>query len=197
MLYLFYGGQNSGKSRLAEDFAVALRNQATANSDVEIPLVYLSTMMPFGKEGASIAERRESHSSEKGFVTIEQYTDIANVDVPKNSVILLECVGNLLANEMYAVVVNKEATNHKIVTPDPVKVVMDGILAIEEKCCDLIVVSADVSDGCEDMSNSIEMYIQHLQKTNEELNKKAKEAFFVVAGIAIEAKIINDAIKEA
>ena len=39
--------------------------------------------------------------SGKGFETIECYTDLAQVRVSKGSTVLLECMSNLVANEMF------------------------------------------------------------------------------------------------
>ena len=38
---------------------------------------------------------------DKGFETVECYTDLASVQIPKDSVVLLECMSNLVANEMF------------------------------------------------------------------------------------------------
>ena len=37
----------------------------------------------------------------KGFETIERYTELDELLIPKDCVVLLECMSNLVANEMF------------------------------------------------------------------------------------------------
>ena len=43
----------------------------------------------------------EQCEKQKNFITIEQYTDIDKIQIPVHSAVLLECMGNLCANEMF------------------------------------------------------------------------------------------------
>ena len=92
MLVLITGGSGSGKSAFAEDMVLSFG---------EGPRVYIATMFPFDKESEQRIERHRRMRAGKGFKTIECYTGLKAVRVPKDSVVLLECMSNLTANEMF------------------------------------------------------------------------------------------------
>ena len=92
MIHLFTGGSGSGKSAYAEqcilDFGGTRR-------------VYIATMQPFGAEGqARIARHRKMRAAKK-FSTIECYTNLKEVELEPGSDVLLECMSNLTANEIF------------------------------------------------------------------------------------------------
>ena len=67
----------------------------------EAERVYIATMFPFDEESKKRVQRHRNMRSGKGFETIECYTDLAQVRVSKGSTVLLECMSNLVANEMF------------------------------------------------------------------------------------------------
>ena len=92
MIHLVTGGSGSGKSAYAEqcilDFGGTRR-------------VYIATMQPFGAEGqARIARHRKMRAAKK-FSTIECYTNLKEVELEPGSDVLLECMSNLTANEIF------------------------------------------------------------------------------------------------
>jgi adenosylcobinamide kinase/adenosylcobinamide-phosphate guanylyltransferase len=63
--------------------------------------VYIATMQPFGAEGqARIARHRKMRAAKK-FSTIECYTNLKEVELEPGSDVLLECMSNLTANEIF------------------------------------------------------------------------------------------------
>ena len=92
MMILVTGGSGSGKSAFAEDQVVSFG---------EAERVYIATMFPFDEESKKRVQRHRNMRSGKGFETIECYTDLAQVRVSKGSTVLLECMSNLVANEMF------------------------------------------------------------------------------------------------
>ena len=93
MFTLVIGGAASGKSEYAEELILASPLR---------PRIYIATMEPFGAEGqARIARHRELRRG-KGFQTVERYTGIAGLKLPAGGAVLLECLGNLAANELYS-----------------------------------------------------------------------------------------------
>lgn len=52
------------------------------------------------KAGRGFANTRE-HAAGKGFATIEQGTHLEEISLPKECTALLECMSNLVANEMF------------------------------------------------------------------------------------------------
>lgn len=100
MLYLVTGGSGSGKSAYAEQTAVNLYADRKSGGR----LYYVATMYPY--EDGETEQRIERHRSMrrgKGFETIECYTELAALEKAAvcRDVLLLECMSNLLANEMF------------------------------------------------------------------------------------------------
>ncbi|MDF2943664.1 MAG: Adenosyl cobinamide kinase/adenosyl cobinamide phosphate guanylyltransferase [Herbinix sp.] len=87
------GGSGSGKSEFAENLAVKLNRDK---------LIYIATMQPFGEEGKKRIERHQQLRQDKNFQTIECYTNLSTISIPQESTVLLECVSNLVANEMFS-----------------------------------------------------------------------------------------------
>ena len=95
MILLVTGGSASGKSEYAENRALQLAKTEQKK------LIYLAAMKPFGEEAAKRIERHRQLRAGKGFETVECYTGLENLDFPEDSIILLECMSNLVANEMF------------------------------------------------------------------------------------------------
>lgn len=102
-LILVWGGSGSGKSAWAERM---LLSEAAAVPDSRA--VYLATMERSSPEAAARIERhramRSRHGAETGraFVTVEQTVDIGGAAVLPGDFVLLEDLGNLLANEIWS-----------------------------------------------------------------------------------------------
>lgn len=92
MFILITGGSKSGKSSIAEKMAVSSG----------LSLYYVASMIPYGEDCFKIIERHRKMRSGKGFITIEKYTDVSEIEIPEKSAVLLECIGNLCANEMFS-----------------------------------------------------------------------------------------------
>ena len=92
MIHLVTGGSGSGKSAYAEqcilDFGGTRR-------------VYIATMQPFGAEGQARIARHRKMRVAKQFSTIECYTNLKEVELEPGSDVLLECMSNLTANEIF------------------------------------------------------------------------------------------------
>ena len=91
---LVIGAAASGKSAYAESLCLGH----------EGPRVYLATMEPFGEEGARCIARHRALREGKGFSTLERTRDVgaAVSGLPRGCTLLLEDVGNLVANELFA-----------------------------------------------------------------------------------------------
>lgn len=92
MLILVTGGSGSGKSAFAEQKAVSL----AAGGE----LVYLATMQVYGEEGKKKVERHRQLRRGKGFETIERPVRVDRAEPGEDATVLLECMSNLMANEM-------------------------------------------------------------------------------------------------
>ena len=115
MQILISGGANSGKSSLAEQFAVAQSFQ---------PRYYFATMQVWDAECARRIERHRQQRAGKGFQTVEVPTNLLETvsTLPQGGCGLLECVSNLLSNEQFGG--SQE---------DPVTAILDGMAALQKK----------------------------------------------------------------
>ena len=93
MFILVTGGSGSGKSAYAESEIVKLG---------EGNRFYLATMMSFDEESRKRIARHRRMRADKKFETIECYTGLKNIVLPGDSIVLLECMSNLVANEMFS-----------------------------------------------------------------------------------------------
>ena len=174
MITLVTGGSGSGKSEFAEKIAVYLKK--TKNKD----LIYLATMMPFGKETLLKIKKHQEMRKNKGFSTIEVFSEFKKFSEKynfNNKIILLECMSNLIANEMFS-------DNNTNVISD----VIYGIKNISKNENDLIIVTNEVfSDGLQYDNETIE-YIKNLGNVNCEISNFADNVIEVVYGIPLNIK---------
>lgn len=164
MLILITGGSKSGKSSAAEKIAVSSG----------LPLYYIATMMPFGKDAYEAIERHRRMRFGKGFKTIEKYTDISDVSLPKKSAVLLECVGNLCANEMFS-------ANCKC----PSKKILGDIVLLNNKSALFIAVTSQTNEDGISYERSTMDYLAELGKLNVQLSKLADCVIETVYGIPL------------
>lgn len=93
MLIEIIGGSGSGKSEFAEKYCMELCSGKK---------YYIATMQPFDEEGKLRVLRHRKLREGKRFVTVECQTGLESVQTEKHATILLECMSNLVANEMYS-----------------------------------------------------------------------------------------------
>ena len=92
MTTLITGGSKCGKSRYGEKILDNFRGRK----------IYIATMQPFGEEAHEAIARHRFQRHGKGFETLEIYRDLHKTDLPEHCGVLLECLGNLCANEMFS-----------------------------------------------------------------------------------------------
>ncbi|WMJ22045.1 bifunctional adenosylcobinamide kinase/adenosylcobinamide-phosphate guanylyltransferase [Paludicola sp. MB14-C6] len=167
MLILVLGSSGSGKSAFAENIATSLSKE----------LLYVATMQPFGNEAEQRIKRHREMRKNKGFISVDCYADLEHFQLEKKyGVVLLECMSNLLANEMYRENANREDLIHKIIS---------GIEKIKAQTDHFIIVSNDVGCDLNDYSEETLSYINKLGIINQELVKKADTVVEVVCSIPI------------
>lgn len=175
MLILITGGSGSGKSEYAEELALNLIRQSS-NS---LAAYYIATMKPFGGETLKKIERHRLLRRGKGFETIECYTDlqkvIQNNELKNNrAVVLLECMSNLLANEMYDPDGAGSAAFEQIIK---------GVKSLYSRCEHLIIVTNEISSDI--YKSGMKEYIRVLSSINTELTKAADYAIESVYSIPV------------
>lgn len=93
MIITISGGSGSGKSAIGEKIAQKLEPQIK---------YYIATMEPFGKEAAKRIARHRAMRADKNFITVEASVALEKCQIPPDSTIMLECMSNLTANEIFA-----------------------------------------------------------------------------------------------
>lgn len=175
MLILITGGSGSGKSRLAEELVL----------DLGLPRrIYAATMEVWGQEGQRKVERHRQMRQGKGFTTLECPRDLADRRIPapaEQTAVLLECVMNLTANEMFRPDLPKD--------PGTIQErILKGIHHLEEQCACLVAVTGQVGeDGVQYDPETME-YIRLLGRINQELAKEASQVYEAAAGILVKLK---------
>ena len=110
---------------------------------------------------------------------MECYTDLAHADIPKDSVVLLECLSNLTANELFSPGGAGKATEEAI---------RCGLMHLKELARDVCVVTNEIfSDGME-YDPETRYYMEVLGNINRYLAEISDACYEVVYGIALRIK---------
>ena len=203
------GVSGSGKSEYAENRAAALAGGG--------PLYYVAAMEPYGEEAARRIRRHRSLRAGKGFTTLECYRDIAKVPDMigasrcREATVLVECMSNLLANEMFSAETGSAGQSDTEKTESVAETVRSAekyqvsaeaaeeladkiahdILFLNERCGHLVVVTNEVfADGIS-YENETMVYIKSLGRLNRALVQAAEEAVEVVYTIPRRLKEIR------
>ena len=171
-LILVTGGAASGKSEHAERL---LCESAPAGERL-----YLAAMQPFGEAAQKRIQRHRALRAGKGFLTVGRYTGLAEF-VPERHFggILLECLSNLLANEMFS----PEGAG-----ADAAHAVTEGVGALRAHCGTLVVVTNEIFADGSRYPEETERYIEALAEVNRELAARANEVYESVCGILCKIK---------
>ena len=168
MTTLITGGSKCGKSSYAEKIFDNFCGRK----------LYIATMEPFCEEALAAIERHRKIRAGKGFETIEKYTDIDEIFLPGNCSVLLECMANLCANEMFR---NENIT-------DPTDKIICGIEALSRKAKQLVIVTNNVGcDGVKYDSGTMK-YIEILGKINCRIAEISDNVIECVYGIPLPLK---------
>lgn len=167
MMILIAGGSGSGKSLLAEQICQKL---------AATPMYYLATMRIWDAECEKRVQKHRKQRAGKGFASIdvpEQLEHFASA-FSTEGCILLECIGNLLANEQFGE--EGETAVQRILT---------GITLLKEHSRHFVIVSNDVSADLPATSVEMQNYIQNIGTINCTIAKNADMVLEVCAGIPI------------
>lgn len=196
MLHIVYGGSASGKSSYAESLAMSLQGEGR--------LLYIATMYPYKWNTTEIdpetmqrIERHRAMRADKGFDTVECYRHVEHIVAKRQDVLLLECMSNLLANEMYleqdaeAVGIAGKAGFEMSKTLSPVsKKIVQALVNLSTRVQDVVIVTNDVfSDGGSlTYDESTREYVKNLAEINCALAREAATVTEVVCGIPVIVK---------
>lgn len=176
-LVLVIGGSGSGKSAYAEQFLLA---QAGGRA------VYLAAMEDTGEEARQRIARhramRAAHGAAAGrmFVTMEQPVGIGGAGILPGDAVLLEDLGNLLANELWSPGGSGKDAEGRILA---------GIRALLEQAELLVIVSSDVSGDGAAYDTETAAYIRQLGALHCALAQQAEQVVEVVCGLPVFRKV--------
>lgn len=202
MLHIVYGGSASGKSSYAESFAMSLQGEGR--------LLYIATMYPYKWNTTEIdpetmqrIERHRAMRADKGFDTVECYRHVEHIVAKRQDVLLLECMSNLLANEMYleqdsddgglaetmSEVEKAGVGMSETLSPVSNKIVQ-ALIDLSTRVQELVIVTNDVfSDGGSlTYDESTREYVKNLAEINCALAREAATVTEVVCGIPVIVK---------
>ena len=202
MLHIVYGGSASGKSSYAESFAMSLQGEGR--------LLYIATMYPYKWNTTEIdpetmqrIERHRAMRADKGFDTVECYRHVEHIVAKRQDVLLLECMSNLLANEMYLEQdsddgglaetmseVEKAGVGMSETLSPVSKKIVQALVNLSTRVQDVVIVTNDVfSDGGSlTYDESTREYVKNLAEINCALAREAATVTEVVCGIPVNIK---------
>ena len=162
MMILLTGGSGCGKSSYAERIISAMPNQKR---------VYIATMQVVDEDSVQRVARHRAQRADKGFVTIECEKDLAMAQVEAGSVVLLEDLVNLVANEMF--------------DGGDVSRIIPALDDLAKRCSHLIVVTNDLFSDGEVYTESVQAYLRELAAVNAHAAKLADCVAEVVYSIPV------------
>lgn len=165
---LITGGAKCGKSRLGEKLTDAFAGTK----------IYIATMQPYGDEALAAIARHRKIRAGKGFETIEKYTALHELTLPENCAVLLECMANLCANEMFS----GDGVN------DPTERIISGIEHLKNSSAELVIITNNVgSDGIA-YPPETEKYIEVMGRLNALTAALADNVYECVYGVPVVLK---------
>ena len=165
MIILLTGGSGCGKSTYAEKIVAAMPREKR---------VYIATMQVYDQESVKRVQRHRAQRADKGFLTIECPQNLSAADVEEGSIVLLEDLPNLLANEMF------DGGDWERIIPD--------LSVLAKKCTHLVMVTNDIfADGVA-YDGSMQDYLKRLALINNHAAKLADYVAEVVYSIPVPLK---------
>ena len=179
MIYLVIGTQNSGKSELAEKISMDTGDSRR---------YYLATMKIYDDEGHKRVEKHRQQREGKGFVTIEHEYDLTavldKIDSPKESTVLLECVSNLVGNELFENQIWKKKVLEHLNAPDLddrendfADSISRDIKNLSDHVNNLIIVTNEYKDAGSNFDDETRLYVELLDMVNDRVIKFSDKVY--------------------
>jgi adenosylcobinamide kinase/adenosylcobinamide-phosphate guanylyltransferase len=169
MRTLVLGGGASGKSEYAEELFSVFKGKK----------YYIATMMPYGEDSLARIEKHRQARRDRGFFTIERYYKMDALELPERGAVLLECLGNLTANELFSL----QQSEDKAVLS-----ILSGIDSLSDQTEELVVVTNDVFSGGSTYEGDTLRYIRALGRLNAAIAARFDRVVDVSCGIPVVIK---------
>ena len=169
MFTLVIGGAASGKSGYAEGLVLLSPHR---------PRYYIATMEPFGEGGRRRVGKHRRMRADEEFETVECYHTLSSARLPRRGTVLLECIGNLAANELYSPGAAGSGSG-------ALSAIVDGVDALLAQCGELVAVGNEVCSGGRDYAGDTERYLRTLAEIHRRLARRADRVCEVVCGIPV------------
>ena len=191
MICLVLGTPDSGKSAKAESIVMDIAGDGKK--------YYIATMVPYGEEGAKRVQKHRDMRAGKGFETIEcpvrVHELVSKTADLETSTCLLECMSNLIGNEMHepdvsdkmrisddASISKNEADN--LIAVDEIgklcKYIVESVMTLAEHTKNLIIVSNHFPLNAEGYDEDTRSYVALTDMVNKELKKRVDEVYELI-----------------
>lgn len=182
MLELVTGGSGSGKSGYAEEHICRQHRILSRKAGKPLPLFYIAAMIPRGEETEKKIRKHRDARAGKGFQTLEWHLDIRGRlkahPMPEGACVLLECLSNLTANELYEPQGAKDAAAEEVT---------EAVCMLDKHCAAVTVVTNEVfseSSPCvQGQEDEMGRYKGILGEINRRIAARADQVTEVVCGI--------------
>ncbi|MFT4005440.1 MAG: bifunctional adenosylcobinamide kinase/adenosylcobinamide-phosphate guanylyltransferase [Lacrimispora sp.] len=184
MVTLVIGGSGSGKSEYAEGLILDMGERRR---------IYIATMKPWDEECEKRIERHRKMRAKKQFETVECYRNLKDLNLgilKESGAVLLECMSNLVSNELFGTGETDEAP---ILTEEAAaEEILKGIRHIKDQAKDLVIVTNEVFSDGDSYSEETNAYRRILGEINRRAAAVADSVVEVVAGIPV---IVSGAVE--
>ena len=204
MVILVTGGSGSGKSEFAERLLTLLQKKNR---------IYIATMQPYGEESLERIRRHQLQRKDRGFTTVERYRDIGKLaahktgtgpakrdEAPEQNVlpphcgVLLECMSNLAANEMFDTESVSECPENEWKEDGSERIrrlcskICHDIHDLAVNTDHLVIVTNEIFSEASDYMGDTVRYQELLGRINQRLGNMADAVVEVVYGIPVMLK---------
>lgn len=170
MIYLVLGTPDSGKSRKAEDLVTELAADG--------PKYYIATMIPFGEPGKERVKKHRKMREGKGFETIEKtlkvHELIGELEAPEEATCLLECMSNLIGNEMH------EKENLSKSCEELTQYITESVMSLAGKVKNMVIVANSFPLEGEGYDEDTRKYVRIVDMVNKNLKSRMDKTYELV-----------------
>ncbi|MFR8166386.1 MAG: bifunctional adenosylcobinamide kinase/adenosylcobinamide-phosphate guanylyltransferase [Enterocloster sp.] len=177
MIKVVTGAGASGKSSFAE----SLLEQSEAKRKI-----YAATMIVWDDECRARVKKHRQMREKKGFETAERPVDLGELFVPEDGAVLVECMSNLAANEMYREDVGMESCA-ELRAAQAGERILRGLRLLAKAARDRVVVTTEVFGEIKLTEEETAAYQRLMGRLNGSFFH-GREAWEVVCGIPVQLK---------